>query len=53
MQFKIGDYATGRGVVFHLTDEFSRDVINANSENFRKSTQEEIENYHESYGGVS
>lgn len=50
-KFKIGDYVTGMGVVFHLVDEFSRDVVNANCEDFRKSTQEEIEKYHETYGG--
>lgn len=48
MKFKIGDYAINDdyGVIFHLTDEHSKAVINA-QEGYRKATEKEIEKYHE------
>ena len=44
--FKIGDYVTGRNVVFHLKNNEHVQIANMNVTEFRKSTQEEIEEYH-------
>lgn len=47
IHFKIGDYAvheTLNGVVFHITNDRDKQVVNAQN-NFRKATEDEIKEY--------
>lgn len=50
MRFNLGDSVVHKEfpkskVVFHLTDSRSLEVINAQSENFRHATEQEIEEW--------
>lgn len=50
--FKVGDYAIedGKGVVFHITNDDEKRIINANG-GFRKATEDEIREYHKVVAG--
>lgn len=45
---KIGDYVTDKfDNIFHIKDQFTKNVVNANEVAIRYATQEEIEHFHE------
>lgn len=45
--FKIGEYVTCKGTTFHITTKEELSIVNENQWHFRKSNQEEIEEYHQ------
>lgn len=51
MKFKIGDYAVHKEypkskTILHITEGMHKEVVNAQSDNFRHATESEIEMHH-------